>query len=1171
MQHKVNNEKLQVTCNVKLLENLQASKAIFLSGNGCCTVALSKYLNGFITPEGLVIRGSSTILVVDNANESGTKMFSIPISGGKMISFLDTQNRIVVLAVGKSNIQLAISKSSFSLGHELVFEKHADVFKTGIVNEIVDVKYRRIPLDKGGYVDKILVVDKNKKVYTLEYDHVKSSFGNRKEIRRMEKVMDDNGLWAFWISIIGEMSEYTPADFLFYSNNSNYSYNASDSIVTVDENHYDKNYLGFEHVNCIEPYGSYNRKKYQSENLLYAAKSKDKPHHRIYIQDSGITTHVDDVISNNPDADIYDIVALPANDRDVSFICAIGNENDTHNVLYTGVISNDYYEYVHTGMVREMAPIYSGVSSVFPCQASDGILTGFIILDDGTLVRFIYSLSDDSIITRPVEIDVNDNEKKIHTFNCYHTQLDLATTDGTPISSGIITITSPYTCLFEIMGKRYAVKENHPLEITDIVSPTLYITQYADEIYASEFNVKFRTKDIEGKEISISCTINPSAENEEKISSMTSDDWCKAKKQDGNLLIPTRYNCPQNMDALEAAISKITKATSCPTIKVEDTVSARRLMADNVTEFALIFEGDQIRYRENNIHQLYISLRAGCRDGSQIMGIFGWAKKKLSSVIKAASKKIVEITHVVVAKVENAFHTIVKFVKDGVEYIIEEVLDFVSKAYDTITAIFSRISVCFQDFMQWLGKLLNWDEIKQNTAMMRDNFFKAFGIWQSVICDGIQYVGNGIESLWDYLSKSLDKIDDRWGNYTLFDIVSGKNTTQIKSISQEICEATSNNIFMEKLLYYNSQGYTQIEQQILGTDLKKIIDDIIQLFRKYSGVMSASVGKLFNTINGYDNILSVPLNVFVDFIRGLLSTSAMITKDLLDIITKAIGLLFDTIKTTLEKVIDIPLFSWIFRSMFGMECNIINIISLIVAFPYSIVESIFMRDNKVRQNRLQPSSLSDKELAVGGICIMVYQKMVDTLCSFTGSLGLNNKYVTYGNGVFSLASDSFTIASWFFLLFEKIKEDDNGFARFFMVIGGGSSFLFDFTEAYIIPNIRIPIDISNIISSFSGLFNILTGISAFVVYQYLSDDEEYKNPKNWYKDNPMWDSASVIASGVGSCVSIGFNREVAESTDGVSVAIAGSIKIYANFVAIGASCVSCLLTFNPDIFKKLFN
>lgn len=76
MQHIVKNNDLRVTCNVKLLENIQASKAVLLNGGGCCTVALTKHLNGFIAPEGLVKSGSATMLLVDNANESVNKWAS---------------------------------------------------------------------------------------------------------------------------------------------------------------------------------------------------------------------------------------------------------------------------------------------------------------------------------------------------------------------------------------------------------------------------------------------------------------------------------------------------------------------------------------------------------------------------------------------------------------------------------------------------------------------------------------------------------------------------------------------------------------------------------------------------------------------------------------------------------------------------------------------------------------------------------------------------------------------------------------------------------------------------------------------------------------------------------------------------------------------------------------
>ena len=1145
MQHIVKNNDLRVSCNAKLLENVQASSSICLSRGGCCTVALSKHLNGFITPQSLVKSGCGTIIVADNANESGSKMFQIPITGNRMISFLDSNNKIVVLAVGKTNIQVAISTSSFSMEHDLVFERLNDVFKLGVITEIDDVKYRRIPLDMGGYVDKLLVADKKKKVYTLEYDSSKSTFVQKKEVRCMEKIMDDNGLWALYTSFIGENPEYTPADFIYYSNSTNMCYIASDSIMNQDESHIDKNDMGFSHVNCIEPYGVYNPRTMQTECLLYAAKMKDKPKHRIYLQYAGFNTDVDDAIKDNPETDIYDIVALPACDRNVSIVCAIGEDGDKKNVLYTGVIPNDYDIYKKNGMVRELSPIYSGVLAAFPCQAFDNILTGFIVLDNGTLVRFIYSLSDDSIITRPVEIETCNNDNALPTFNCYHTQLDLSTASGVPLPSGNITITSPYTCLFEIMGKRYAVKENHPLEITDVVSPTLYITQYVDEIYASEFNVRFHTKDIDGKEMSISCTINPSAENEDKISSMSSDDWCTAVKQDGSPLIPTEFTQDKgNMDVLAKAISNITTATSCPTIKVEDSVTARKLSAENITEFALCFDKNQITYTENNIHQLYLTLKAECRDGSQLTSIFGWAKKQLSSVIKAASEQIIDITKVIVTKVDDAFHTVVEFFKDGVCYIVEEILDFVSKAYDTVTTIFTRLSVYFQDFMEWLGQLLHWNEIKENAALIKKTFYKYFDLWQSNVCNSVSVVQNGIDKLTDCFQSGLTAIEEKYGDVTLRDIldkINGNSTK--KKIGQNMDDAVSNNIFMEKLLCETMSENTVVHQD----NISDIVQKIVQSVEKAITGISEPTQKFIECFNSTD-ILDIKLSVFIEYFKSISNVPAQMANDLLDIVKDLISSIFQAIKDCLEAKIDIPFFSWLFSKISDMECNIINIISLIIAVPYSAVEKIFDVGRTLTEKK-DISPTSEKILAITCAVLLPVQKFIDETYTAVSAIGVNCPIFRLLNGLVAVVCDTISVMAWTIMIVGKTSKDAlQTTSRVCYCCCAFLMSLIDFALAFISTN-----KVNAIVAAAGGIIMLAMGVASCTCYAVSEGGLRWN-------DNAPYDSASIVASGGGNLCSLFFIKSVTGPISAVVVAIGIELKRFFNIAAVGLCWFSTGLT-----------
>ncbi len=81
----VGNNGLQVTCNAKLMENVKAAKPVSISMTGCCTIGLTENLSGFITPEGLLKKGSATIIVADDKNESGSKAFPLYYSKKRLM------------------------------------------------------------------------------------------------------------------------------------------------------------------------------------------------------------------------------------------------------------------------------------------------------------------------------------------------------------------------------------------------------------------------------------------------------------------------------------------------------------------------------------------------------------------------------------------------------------------------------------------------------------------------------------------------------------------------------------------------------------------------------------------------------------------------------------------------------------------------------------------------------------------------------------------------------------------------------------------------------------------------------------------------------------------------------------------------------------------------------
>lgn len=1177
----VGNNGLQVTCNAKLMENVKAAKPVSISMIGCCTIGLTENLSGFITPEGLLKKGSATIIVADDKNESGSKAFPIPISGEKMAAFLDRDNCIVVLAAGNNDIQVAKSKTPFTMGKELDFEKLQTVFNgDSSISDITDMVLRRVELNNhGSYQERILVAcrkDNKPTAYLADYDQGCQYFTTLRKLTAFEQKIKGDGEWEMNMGFLNGEGMCFPPNYIYYDNTDNMDYISPDDSDSYKLGRGLKEIdLDFAHVRQLKSSGYFDYNKIQSEHMLYVAKRNKADYHHIFLQDIYHSTLTPIEISCGAGKiDINSIEAVSSDSSDFSCIFAIGDDLDDtdrkDDVLYFGILPNDISKIEDNK--QYLMPIYSGVNKVFPCKFLDGTLSGYLLLTIGSLIRFVYVAKEDSLMTFPVEIDDTETEKqdKINTFNCYHIQLDFGTSDGLMIPAGDITITSPYTCLLEIMGKRYVICNDKSLKLKNIISPTLYITQYADEIYSSEFGVNISTKDAKGNELTLSFQVNPSAQYENVVGNMTAKDWCNAKKSNDDFLIPKDYNSEKNMESMRSAISKISKATKCSTISLQKGVHARRINTEDIQEFSLEFDGYDIIYSENNVYQLYLSVKAECLDGSQLKGIFGKAKKKLAGLIKAASKKLVEITKVIVVKTRDVVNTVVEFVKDGIKYVVEEILDFVSKAYDTITAIFARISVLFQDIMEWIGYLFNWDDIKKNAEEVKKNILDAIGNWKGILYDCTNFTKEKIDKIPPIINGEIDKMENKWGNIKLCDLITGFNNTQHQKQSIMIGTAASNNIFLENLLYFPNNMPTNLQDK----SEKKVSDAFIQLLNDIENLIKENCDKAIEPITTFinsidkNNFFDTPLKVFFELIRGLASIPFCIVNSLFTIVEDTIDLIFEEIQSFLEENMNIPFFSYIFKKLSGgMDCNLINIVSLVLSLPYTAIKKIIKKE----KTGVKTDSASDyisEGLALLGAILTPIQKIVDFVYSIAntgipdmeGNTVKPSKYLNILNTALAFICDTLTTFSWLTMIILSIDDSTlNTLSRLSFAILGYLLVLSDMASVYLDGDKQV-FNFARLSTLFAITGGILTCVSSLLAFIFYFAENSFKDI---LKKNAFWDCASMVSSGFGSISTILFEKAVNEVTEYVAGVAGVLCKIVFSFLSGGTCIFSCVLTFNP--------
>jgi hypothetical protein len=348
--------------------------------------------------------------------------------------------------------------------------------------------------------------------------------------------------------------------------------------------------------------------------------------------------------------------------------------------------------------------------------------------------------------------------------------------------------------------------------------------------------------------------------------------------------------------------------------------------------WGLSFDGDAIRYHEGEaaVARFNLAPRAPAAAGAATMATpfdeFGDAIAMAAGDLFAWLKHAFEeVEHFFVMVVDDIQHFVIKIGEE----LYKIVLDCVAAVTQAIELVFNKIKVFFEDLVKWLGFIFEWGDILRTHRVLK-NIFRQYG--RRAVA-GIGAAKTQIEKSFDGLEAnirewadlpptsqsigfiqrsggSVDGLDHPQSNWALHHARSNLTSATAGSPPAQTGGG------MPKLLQDFVTFFEKEGEDFVGVvrDLKtQIIDRITEL--SPVDVVKRLGAILANTVlDTVKNGTILVVSVLQDFVEGL----------------------FDL----LEMELSIPVLSPLYRQLTGEELSFLDLVTLIVAAPTTIVYKI---------------------------------------------------------------------------------------------------------------------------------------------------------------------------------------------------------------------------------------
>lgn len=299
--------------------------------------------------------------------------------------------------------------------------------------------------------------------------------------------------------------------------------------------------------------------------------------------------------------------------------------------------------------------------------------------------------------------------------------------------------------------------------------------------------------------------------------------------------------------------------------------------------------------------------------------------------IKNAGTRIAAEFDVIISTVGKAVHAAMTFVINGVKYVFNGIVSLVQEVFTMVEGVFSTIGVAFNDLVQWLGYLFDWDNILRSKKAIQ--LTMNFGLdLQKITIHGLR---NKADAFIDGLKSKMDAAFDT-AIAALDPGLTMEAANAQDAASPESKSINAHNTVFNSLMDNKAgggiQGLPTSSGQVLGELGEKLERDFGELLK--SPKLRSMVDRLLHMPMDGEAFLRTSMATLLELIKDLADFAINIAKDLLDAILDLLVVQIGNLQAALNASWNIPLVADLYKFITKENSmSTMDLFSLMLAVP----------------------------------------------------------------------------------------------------------------------------------------------------------------------------------------------------------------------------------------------
>lgn len=567
---------------------------------------------------------------------------------------------------------------------------------------------------------------------------------------------------------------------------------------------------------------------------------------------------------------------------------------------------------------------------------------------------------------QPIEIESPiEANNKLEEFISYSTDIALIDNCGAPLANAAVTIRASDRTSVTVNNATYAVDATGCASVTADEVGKLTITHQTSGLSVPDLWLNIAPLMPDYQVLVLQQYANGRDDKElpenmksiqARLTNVSSDELAKAKDAKGNYLLSKNYRsnekftqtlataCHQCMrlggsNTVAAALHPmISRKGTWTGLHLESMSAARTrnrvLPREDLPSWSLSFEEGALDYQTLTLEQAEeagAAMRAHAGLYSDAGGKSMWST--IGDFFESILEGIVTITKMVVNGVKATF----TFVIGTVTYLFEAVVNFVQDSFDMLESILATVYDSVKDFFErtfeWIGFLLNWDDIVRTQEALRHVLDEMLGFMKMAGPALKKRVDAGFAEVQGKVASTFDELIAKSSGKSFGGFVKD-NDRHDPVAAHAVGNNVASNAFMGNWKSAKVPGAPVLNvagSNELWRALEQYADEKEQqpAWRNTNDYLARTASP--------DQFFSEALTGFYELLKNLALAVVAGAQAIIDKLLDQLAGMIDALRAMLVSEVHVPLLSELFKSKVGNPLNAMNLMALIAAIPTTVL------------------------------------------------------------------------------------------------------------------------------------------------------------------------------------------------------------------------------------------